>query len=175
MACVSPWKRHLSAASTELKTRSQREFESRIRQSRGLSHPAAPHDKGNGWETLCARSGCDVTFITPTKQRKYCSTGCRQLAAEDRTRRVATLSGILLSSCAATRCDNRFLPDPRNPSHMYCSVQCRKQANREDSDLSSPVCARCKRTLPPSKTRRRVYCDATCRITAHRAAKRNET
>jgi len=157
-----------------MKTRSQREFESRIRRSRGLAHPAAPRDEGSGWRTRCARPECEKTFITPTKQRKFCSDQCRRLVAEARDRRDSTFAGMLLFSCAASRCDNVFLPDIHNPRHMYCSDRCRKRAYREDSDLSPAFCAWCKNPLPESKTRRRTYCGATCRKRAQRASTRNE-
>lgn len=157
-----------------MKTQSQREFESRIRRSRGLAHPAAPQDQGSGWRTQCARPDCEAEFITPTKQRKFCSERCRRLVAEAREHREITLAGMLLYSCAASRCSNVFLPDPHNSRHMYCSDRCRKRAHREDSDLSSPFCAWCKSELPPSKTRRRTYCGATCRKRAQRAKARNE-
>lgn len=158
-----------------MKSRSQREFESRIRRSRGLAHPAAPQDEGSGWRTRCARTECVKTFITPTKQRKYCSDRCRRLIAEARERREVTLSGMLLYSCAAAKCNNVFLPDPRNPRHMYCSARCRKRAYREDGDLSSSFCAWCKSPLPSAKTKRRIYCGSTCRKRAQRASVRNGT
>ena len=159
-----------------MKTRGQREFEARVRQSRGLAHPAAPSSGGTGgWETLCARPECGHTFLTPSKQRKYCSKKCQRMVEQARERRVEVLSGMLLYSCAAPRCSNVFLPDPHNPRHMYCSDRCRKRAHRAASDLSSGFCAWCHLPLPPSKTRRRVYCNATCRKRAQRACQRNET
>lgn len=166
---------HLSnGLRAEMKTRSQREFESRVRSSRGLAHPAAPQDEGSGWRTRCARPGCEKTFITPTKQRKFCSDRCRRLVAEARERREVMLSGMLMYLCAAAKCNNVFLPEPRNPRHMYCSARCRKRAYREGSDLSSSFCAWCEHPLPLTKTKRRTYCDATCRKRAQRATTRNE-
>lgn len=153
-----------------VKTRSQREFEAKIRQSRGIAHPAAPRDGGGGWATLCARPECEITFHTPTKQRKYCSTECRRLVEQAKENRIAVLSGMLLYTCAAPRCQNVFLPEPRNHDHQFCSDRCRKRAHRRDSDLSALNCAWCKRPLPAGKTRRREYCDARCRKRAQRAA-----
>lgn len=156
------------------KTQAQRDFEKRIRQSRGLAHPAAPRPEGTGWETRCERSGCERTFLTPTKQRRYCSNTCQNLAEKARARRVDVLTSILLYSCAAPHCSNVFLPDRRNPRHMYCSTTCRKRGYRAASDLSPVHCAFCMTPFPHGKSRRRRYCDATCRKRAQRAARRNE-
>lgn len=157
-----------------MKTRGQREFEARIRQSRGLAHPAAPRSGAAGWETLCARDGCGRTFVTPTKQRKYCSIACRRQVEEVREHRVEALSGMLLYTCAAPRCSNVFLPEPRNPEHAYCSPKCRKRAHRSASDLSTLFCEWCHLPLPSTKSRRRRFCGATCRKRAERAQSRNE-
>lgn len=157
-----------------MKTRSQREFEARIRQSRGLAHPAAPRTGGGGWETRCARDGCGRTFVTPTRQRKYCSIACRREVEGAREHRVEVLTGMLLYTCAAPRCSNVFLPEPRNPEHAYCSPRCRKRAHRSASDLSALFCDWCRLPLPQTKSRRRRFCDATCRKRAQRAQSRNE-
>lgn len=149
-----------------MKTKSQREFEAAIRRSRGLAHPAAPVDGGSGWEMQCEREGCDETFLTPTKQRRYCSTRCRRIVEEARTRRQEHLEGLLLYQCAAPRCTDVFLPE--RPGHMFCSAKCRKRAHRASSDLSPARCASCKKPLPPRKTRRLRYCGATCRKRASR-------
>lgn len=151
-----------------MKTAGQREFERRVRQSRGLAHPASPVDGGKGWSTLCARDGCEQRFVSPTKQRKYCSTLCRRLVEEARTARAEHFEALLLYECAEIRCSNLFLP--QNVQHQFCSAKCRKRAHRASSDLSSIRCAWCKEPLPPSKTRRRRFCDDICRVRAARAA-----
>lgn len=151
-----------------MKTAGQRTFEGRLRQSRGLAHPAAPVDGGSGWATPCARDGCEQTFVSPTKQRKYCSDQCRRLVEEARSARNALLQGLLLFECAETRCRNVFLPE--NAQHQFCSPKCRKRAYRSSSDLSSTRCSWCKAPLPPRKTRRRRFCDAICRVRSNRAA-----
>lgn len=157
-----------------MKTQQQREFESRVRKSRGLAHPARPQTGSSGWEMECGRDECHRTFLTPTKQRKYCSPKCQRIVEQSRKRRFDFVSGMLLYTCAAPRCENVFLPDPRNPKHMYCSPHCRQRANRAASDLSPLFCGWCKHPLPWSKSRRRRYCNARCRTYANRAAQRNE-
>ncbi|GAA1621928.1 hypothetical protein GCM10009805_14790 [Leucobacter chromiireducens subsp. solipictus] len=157
-----------------MKTRGQRDFEARIRKSRGVAHPAAPVTGAAGWATRCARTDCDRTFLTPTKQRKYCSTQCRRITEQAKHRRVEVLAGMLLYSCAAERCSKVFLPDPHAPHQVYCSARCRKRDHRAMSDLSSPTCVWCTKPLPQEKTRRRSYCGPTCRKRAQRAAEKDE-
>lgn len=156
-----------------MKTAGQREFERRVRQSRGLAHPASPVDGGQGWSTLCARDGCEQRFVSPTKQRKYCSTLCRRLVEEARTALVERREVLVQYECAEIQCTNQF--KPKRVWHRFCSTQCRKRSYRESSDLSSLRCAWCKEPLPPSKTRRRRFCDAICRVRAARAAITPET
>lgn len=150
-----------------MKTSGQRAFEQRVRQSRGLAHPASPVDGGGGWSTLCARDGCEQRFVSPTKQRKYCSTLCRRLVEEARSARAEHIAGLLLYECSEIRCSNLFMPE--NVQHQFCSAKCRKRAHRASSDLSAMRCAWCKHPLPHRKTRRRQFCDDICRVRASRA------
>lgn len=153
-----------------MKTDRQRAFEARIRQSRGLAHPASPAAGGTEWTTRCARTECGRTFLTPTKQRKYCSDECRRQVEQSRARRAAHVEGLLLFTCAAPNCTEVFMPE--NAEHQYCSNKCRKRAHRANSDLSPTRCAWCKIPLPTRKTRRLRYCGATCR---KRASRQNAT
>lgn len=150
-----------------LKTRSQRKFEAALRRERRLAHPAVPTDSSTGWETACARPGCTKTFITPTKQRRYCSDACRRTVERDRARREDRIAGLLLFECAAPRCHELFAPTDER--HMFCSSRCRKRAHRASSDLSAPACAQCGAELPETRTRRMQYCGPTCRQRAARA------
>ncbi|WP_075205409.1 CGNR zinc finger domain-containing protein [Leucobacter musarum] len=111
-------------------------------------------------------------FLSPTRQRRYCSTKCRRQVEADRAERRVQLATVLLFTCAAPRCQNVFLPHPRNPHQVYCSEACRKRAHRAASDLSAPRCANpeCLKPLPETKTRRRLYCGPACRKTAWRIA-----
>lgn len=150
-----------------MKTRSQRGFEATLRRSRGLAHPAVPVDERSGWEVRCERPGCEVTFLTPTRQRRYCSEQCRRLVEEARAQRREHIEGLLLYTCDAPGCVEVFLPT--SPEHRYCSARCRKRAHRAASDLSPTRCAWCKKPLPKQKTRRLRFCGATCRKRASRA------
>jgi len=158
-----------------MKTTSQRAFEAALRRSRGLAHPAAPAEGGGGWRTRCERDGCNVTFESPTRQRRYCSTKCRRMVEEHRAGRRAQLAAMLVLVCEGPGCMNVFLPHPRNPSQVYCSPKCRKRGNRAATDLSTLRCANpaCGKGLPADKTRRRMYCGPTCRKTAWVAAHSN--
>lgn len=148
-----------------MKTAAQRRYEASLRRN-AIAHPAAPAEN-SGWSITCERTGCDTTFVSPTRQRKYCSDRCRRLVEKARQRRLSFVEGLLLMGCAAPRCREVFVPV--SPEHQYCSAKCRKRAHRAHSHLGATKCVWCGTALPETATRRRKYCGARCRKRAARA------
>lgn len=148
-----------------MKSRSQLQFERNMRRSRGLSHPAAPVD-GELWETRCEWSGCGKTFITATRQRKYCSASCRRHVEAVARKLADRLAGLMLTACAAPGCAELFL-DERG-QRLYCGQPCRQRASRAARDLSDYRCETCGTALERHRTKRARFCSATCRKRAAR-------
>lgn len=148
-----------------MKTAAQRSYEASLRR-RAVAHPSEPSDQG-GWRTPCARTGCEETFASPSRQRRYCSDRCRRLVEIARQKRMSFVEGLLLMSCGAPRCREVFVPVC--PEHRYCSAKCRKRAHRASSNLGATRCAWCRTPLPETATRRRKYCGARCSKRAERA------
>lgn len=148
-----------------MKTAAQRRYEASLRRN-AIAHPAAPAEN-SGWSITCERTGCNKTFVSPTRQRKYCSEPCRRMVEKARQHRMSFVEGLLLMSCAAPRCREVFVPV--SPEHQYCSSKCRKRAHRASSNLGATACAWCGTPFSEATTRRRKYCGARCRKRAERA------
>ncbi len=102
-----------------------------------LAHRAQPtHKEAEGaWETRCGRAGCERTFTTDSRERRYCSGRCRRLIEQARAHQSSRVSALLLRIRSATNCTKAFLPT--HAAHQYCSSRCRKRAYRKQTD--SPV------------------------------------
>lgn len=156
-----------------MKSRQQREFERSLKRGRGLAHPAAPVASDAGWQARCERPSCTVTFLTPSRQRRYCSDRCRRLVESARAEKKNRVEALILIDCAGPYCKERF--KPHHATHRFCSPVCRVRSYRVDSDLSSSRCETCKKLLPVNKSRRRRFCDATCRKRASRVTPQTDT
>lgn len=150
-----------------MKTQSQREYEARLTRNRQLAHRSAPLNGGGGWSSQCARPGCAEVFISPTRQRRYCSDRCRRDETDARARLKRRESALLRFECAAPRCGNSFTP--KSPQHVYCSARCRKRGHRSAGDLSPTNCLLCGGKLL-ERTQRKRFCSARCRVRHARSA-----
>lgn len=127
---------------------------------RGIAHPAEPIDDLGLWQIPCERPGCDTTFVTKTKQRRYCSDTCRREVEATRKRRMDTISKLVAATCARESCDIVFVP--RQSRHRFCSTECRVASWRHSGQIALSVCLECGTPLVSPTTRTR-YCGATCR------------
>lgn len=146
---------------------SQRAFEASVKRTRGLAHPGVPVDGAEGWRLKCQRVECGREFLTPTKQRRYCSDECRNLEEARRARRQAHLERRAFGVCAAEACSERFAR--QNSKHRFCSTRCRKRAWRDASDLSPRCCEHCGQPFSSKRTRRARFCSPLCRTRHSRA------
>lgn len=149
-----------------MKTRAQHRYETSIMKSRGLSHPAEPAESGL-WRIECERPGCEETFLTYARQRRYCSAPCRRQVEEVATRRNRRVAALVLQQCAADTCRALFLP--AHAQHRFCFPSCRLRGWRETTNLTVLRCGWCAAQLDPSRSKRARYCNASCRQRAHRA------
>lgn len=152
-----------------MSTQSQREYEAWIRRRRMHAHKSAPLTGGAGWSTQCERAGCSEIFITPTRQRRYCSDRCRRDDTEIRGRRNHREGMLLHFECSAPRCRKQFVP--RSAEHLYCSTKCRKRAHRAAGDLGPTTCTTCGTKLL-ERTQRKRFCSDRCRVRHARLERR---
>lgn len=159
------------------KTQVQLRWERAQRSRRGLAHPAVPVGDGSeDWEIECERPGCDKVFVTPTKQRRYCSTECRDIVDITRGQRTAHLERMMTRLCDAPGCRETFAASVSQPTRRFCSATCRARAHVEAADLTSTTkCDACGVSLPSGSTRRRRYCNDACRKRAERRRRRDMT
>ena len=102
------------------KSHAQAVFEAKIRQKLTVGHPASPLDGGGGWEISCQRAGCGQVFLSPSRQRKYCSSSCRRVVAEVERVRFSRMSDSVLNVCGRSGCEQVFIP--RREGHLCIAV-----------------------------------------------------
>lgn len=144
---------------------------SQRRVPRGIAHPATPNDDGGLWHTPCERAGCEQTFVTKAKQRRYCSDECRRMVERQRARLLEYRSQQVTVTCAAPDCGTVFVR--ARTDHRYCSRTCGKRTRRNASHFTFSHCVECGVPLPVLTARAR-YCGAICRVRANRRKQHNE-
>lgn len=144
-----------------------------LRARKRIGHPASPTDTGDGWTFTCQLPGCTQQFMSPVKQRRYCTDEHRNEASRQARRRRLAITELHSLRCGWHRCTNRFVP--RRSTQQFCSKRCAQRNRRYAAAALAPRrCHWCQRVLPESAPETQLYCRPAHRTAAYRARKANQ-
>jgi len=132
-----------------------------------VAHPAVSYD-GLQWETRCEWRGCREVFVTPTMQKRYCSSKCKSAQAAYKDRYYRFLLNAYMLTCALQSCGKKFVPSRHK---RFCSTACRKRASVYVPPPELRFCPGCGVEIT-SMRRDARFCSAKCRVRCNRVEKK---